>query len=116
MVNYYKLLQVDPSADPDVIAAAYKRLALTFSPHIERLRINGPRYVASSMQGNQVALGDGLIADAAQHRAIAVAPPWRSNTGKQYTWRAWDCTDTQLFLGYGDELYRFDLGTNEPEE
>jgi hypothetical protein len=32
MTNYYKLLQVDPSADPEVIAAAYKRLALKNHP------------------------------------------------------------------------------------
>jgi DnaJ-domain-containing protein 1 len=30
--NYYKVLQVDPSADPEVIAAAYKRLSLKYHP------------------------------------------------------------------------------------
>jgi preprotein translocase subunit Sec63 len=32
MTNYYKLLQVDPSADPEVIAAAYRRLAVKNHP------------------------------------------------------------------------------------
>lgn len=32
LVNYYKVLQVDPLADPEVIAAAYKRLALKTHP------------------------------------------------------------------------------------
>lgn len=32
MTNYYKVLQVDPSADPEVIAAAYKRLAVRNHP------------------------------------------------------------------------------------
>lgn len=31
-MNYYKLLQVDPSADPEVISAAYKRLAVKNHP------------------------------------------------------------------------------------
>jgi curved DNA-binding protein CbpA len=30
--NYYRILQIDPSADPDVIAAAYKRLSLKYHP------------------------------------------------------------------------------------
>jgi curved DNA-binding protein CbpA len=30
--NYYKILQVDPSAEPEVIVAAYKRLALKYHP------------------------------------------------------------------------------------
>ena len=30
--DYYKILQVDPSAEPEVIAAAYKRLALKYHP------------------------------------------------------------------------------------
>jgi DnaJ-domain-containing protein 1 len=30
--NYYKVLQVDPSAEPEVIIAAYKRLALKYHP------------------------------------------------------------------------------------
>jgi curved DNA-binding protein CbpA len=30
--NYYKILQVDPTADPEVIAAAYKRLSLKYHP------------------------------------------------------------------------------------
>lgn len=30
--DLYRLLQVDPSADPDVIEAAYKRLALKYHP------------------------------------------------------------------------------------
>ncbi len=29
--NYYKILQVDPSAEPEVIKAAYKRLSLKSS-------------------------------------------------------------------------------------
>lgn len=32
MMNYYKLLQIDPSAEPEVIAAAYRRLALKYHP------------------------------------------------------------------------------------
>lgn len=32
MNNYYKLLQIDPSAEPEVIAAAYRRLALKYHP------------------------------------------------------------------------------------
>jgi len=30
--DYYKILQLDPSAEPEVIAAAYKRLALKYHP------------------------------------------------------------------------------------
>jgi len=30
--NYYRILQVDPSAEPEVIVAAYKRLALKYHP------------------------------------------------------------------------------------
>ena len=30
--DYYKVLQVDPAADPDIIAVAYKRLALKYHP------------------------------------------------------------------------------------
>lgn len=30
--NYYKILQVDPSAEPEVIKAAYKRLSLKYHP------------------------------------------------------------------------------------
>jgi curved DNA-binding protein CbpA len=30
--NYYRILQIDPSADPDVISAAYKRLSLKYHP------------------------------------------------------------------------------------
>jgi curved DNA-binding protein CbpA len=30
--NLYRVLQVDPSAEPDVIEAAYKRLALRYHP------------------------------------------------------------------------------------
>lgn len=32
MKNYYKILQVDPSAEPEVITAAYKRLSLKYHP------------------------------------------------------------------------------------
>ncbi|BCX02743.1 MAG: hypothetical protein KatS3mg053_0681 [Candidatus Roseilinea sp.] len=32
MKNYYKLLQVDPSAEPEVITAAYRRLAMKYHP------------------------------------------------------------------------------------
>lgn len=32
MENYYKLLQIDPSAEPEVIAAAYRRLAMKYHP------------------------------------------------------------------------------------
>ena len=31
-INYYKILQVDPSAEDEVIAAAFKRLALKYHP------------------------------------------------------------------------------------
>ena len=31
-INYYKVLQVDPSADPEVIEAAYKRLSQKYHP------------------------------------------------------------------------------------
>ena len=31
-VDYYKVLQVDPAADPDIIAVAYKRLARKYHP------------------------------------------------------------------------------------
>src|SRR3989442_15220093 len=30
--DYYKVLQVDPAADPDIIAVAYKRLARKYHP------------------------------------------------------------------------------------
>ena len=30
--DYYKILQVDPSADPEVITAAYRRLAVKYHP------------------------------------------------------------------------------------
>src|SRR6266516_3306513 len=30
--DYYKILQLDPSAEPEVIVAAYKRLALKYHP------------------------------------------------------------------------------------
>lgn len=30
--DFYKILQVDPAADPEVIAAAYKRLSLKYHP------------------------------------------------------------------------------------
>lgn len=32
MENYYKLLQIDPSAEPEVITAAYRRLAMKYHP------------------------------------------------------------------------------------
>src|SRR5512135_2185429 len=32
IVDYYKILQVDPSAEDEVIKAAYKRLALKYHP------------------------------------------------------------------------------------
>lgn len=34
--DFYKILQVDPSAEPEVIAAAYKRLAQKYHPDINR--------------------------------------------------------------------------------
>jgi hypothetical protein len=34
--NYYKILQVDPSADKEVIAAAYKRLSIKYHPDTNR--------------------------------------------------------------------------------
>ncbi|TMC69295.1 MAG: J domain-containing protein [Chloroflexi bacterium] len=34
--DFYRVLQVDPSADPDVIEAAYKRLAFKFHPDHNR--------------------------------------------------------------------------------
>jgi curved DNA-binding protein CbpA len=34
--NYYRILQIDPSADPDVIVAAYKRLSLKYHPDTNR--------------------------------------------------------------------------------
>jgi curved DNA-binding protein CbpA len=34
--DHYRVLQVDPSADPDVIAAAYKRLAFNYHPDRNR--------------------------------------------------------------------------------
>ncbi|CAG0942391.1 partial Chaperone protein DnaJ, partial [Anaerolineae bacterium] len=30
--NYYKILQIDPSADPEVVQAAYRRLAQKYHP------------------------------------------------------------------------------------
>lgn len=33
--NYYKVLQVDPSAEPEIITAAYRRLALKYHPDID---------------------------------------------------------------------------------
>jgi DnaJ-class molecular chaperone len=36
MENYYKILQVDPAACPEVIAAAYKRLAQKFHPDVSK--------------------------------------------------------------------------------
>src|SRR5512132_185617 len=30
--DYYKILQVDPAADPEVITAAYRRLAVKYHP------------------------------------------------------------------------------------
>jgi curved DNA-binding protein CbpA len=30
--NYYQVLQVDPTAEPDVISAAYKRLSIKYHP------------------------------------------------------------------------------------
>jgi curved DNA-binding protein CbpA len=34
--NYYKILQIDPSAEPEVISAAYKRLSLKYHPDTNR--------------------------------------------------------------------------------
>jgi hypothetical protein len=34
--DYYKILQVDPEADPEVIAAAYRRLSLKYHPDTNR--------------------------------------------------------------------------------
>lgn len=34
--NYYRVLQIDPSADPEVISAAYKRLSLKYHPDTNR--------------------------------------------------------------------------------
>ncbi|MFU8771626.1 MAG: J domain-containing protein [Anaerolineales bacterium] len=34
--NYYRILQIDPSADPEVIAAAYKRLSMKYHPDTNR--------------------------------------------------------------------------------
>jgi curved DNA-binding protein CbpA len=34
--NYYKILQVDPTAEPEVIAAAYKRLSIKYHPDTNR--------------------------------------------------------------------------------
>lgn len=36
LVNYYKILQVDPEADIEVIEAAYKRLALKYHPDVNK--------------------------------------------------------------------------------
>jgi curved DNA-binding protein CbpA len=34
--NYYQILQVDPSAEPEVISAAYKRLSIKYHPDTNR--------------------------------------------------------------------------------
>jgi hypothetical protein len=34
--NYYRILQIDPSADPEVVIAAYKRLSLKYHPDTNR--------------------------------------------------------------------------------
>jgi uncharacterized membrane protein YeaQ/YmgE (transglycosylase-associated protein family) len=33
-INYYKILQVDPAAEPEVIAGAYRRLAAKYHPDV----------------------------------------------------------------------------------
>jgi len=37
--DYYKILQVDPSADPEIIVVAYKRLARIYHPDINKARM-----------------------------------------------------------------------------
>jgi len=34
--DYYRILQVDPAAEPEVIEAAYRRLALKYHPDVNR--------------------------------------------------------------------------------
>jgi DnaJ-class molecular chaperone len=36
--NHYQVLQVDPSAGQDIITAAYKQLAKTFHPDVNKSR------------------------------------------------------------------------------
>ena len=36
LTDYYKILQVDPEADPDIIEAAYKRLARKYHPDLNK--------------------------------------------------------------------------------
>jgi hypothetical protein len=92
----------------------YKRIVPAFSPWISRLRVDGSRYVADAAPWNESGegatetnLSEGSLADATSQHVVAVSPLWGVELHqRQIIWRAWDATDTTIYLGYEDRLYQ----------
>jgi curved DNA-binding protein CbpA len=88
--DYYKTLEVDPDADPDVIAAAYRALA-------KRVRAKGDLEEADQIRLAELDLAFAVLSNPAQRRAfdarrtadtVAVGPGYHNGNGNGHAYDA----------------------------
>lgn len=74
--DYYRVLQVDPDAEPEVIAAAYRRLAAKYHPDVNR----SPESEARMRELNAA---HEILSDAARRQVYdqSRAPSWMPGLG-----------------------------------
>jgi curved DNA-binding protein CbpA len=86
--DYYRILQVDPSAEPEVIAAAYKRLAFKYHPdtnkspnaHYRMQEINEAYHVLNN-PASRTEYDRARLTGASSYDRRRAAPPRRSQPG-----------------------------------
>lgn len=96
------------------VGGSYQRIVPAFSPWISRLRVDGSRYIADAAPWNdsgegvaETNLSEGSLDDSTSQHVVAVSPLWGVELGRrQFIWRAWDATNTTIYLGYEDRLYQ----------
>jgi hypothetical protein len=72
--DLYEILQVSPSAEPEVIEAAYRRLARKYHPDVSPLP-------GSAMRMQQIVAAYEILGDTTRRAAYDRAHPWLSETG-----------------------------------